>query len=289
MLNAIEKALAVVPGCVAAVGRTCDGEAAIHRSFVSAGQALEYQILDPGNTIYECDRRPAAGRDRLPGTIAGALRDVPPLLRRRRGTRLHAWVEEYLDLAQSQSTSPTQFKHAVVSLIFELRAGLRRSKCSTHFLDAEAMAHEVWNSMSLSAVRGLAVASAERAHKVLAAEPHGAGNELSHQLAAFVDSHYADPSLSLGYVADAFKISPTYVSRLFSEQIGQPFHEFVTAHRLRSAARSLVESDARVASIASAVGYTEVRTFIRAFKRSHGSTPLEYRRANLTTVEGSSS
>jgi len=281
VVAAVEKALSVMPGSVAAIGATCDGEAAIHRSFVAAREALEYQILDPGYSVYEYDHRPVASRDRLPGSIEGALRDLPPLLRRKRETRLQAWVEEYLDLAQSHSTSPTQFKHAVVSLIFELRAGLRRSKCPTQPLNAEEMAHAVWNSTSFSAVRGLAVDSAERAHSVLAAHAQDASSALSHQLAAFVESHYAEPTLSLGYVADAFKISSTYVSRLFSEQVGQPFHEFLTAHRLRSAARSLAESDARVASIANAVGYPEVRTFIRAFKRAYGSTPLEYRRANL--------
>jgi AraC-like DNA-binding protein len=34
-----------------------------------------------------------------------------------------------------------------------------------------------------------------------------------------------------------------------------------------------------VSDIAREVGYAEVRTFIRAFKRNYGMTPLEYRRA----------
>ncbi|WP_020618913.1 helix-turn-helix domain-containing protein [Paenibacillus daejeonensis] len=83
--------------------------------------------------------------------------------------------------------------------------------------------------------------------------------------------------LSLQTVAEEMGISVSYLSKLFKEQLGETFIDYVTRIRLEHAQQLLVETDLTMQQIADAIGYTSVQQMFRVFKKRLGMTPGEYR------------
>jgi len=93
----------------------------------------------------------------------------------------------------------------------------------------------------------------------------------------YIDSHYADPELSLNEVADHVSHSPSHFSALFSQETCQTFKDYVTEVRIKRAKELLRTSTLRAAEIAARVGYSDPHYFSAAFKKNTGISPTEFR------------
>ena len=71
--------------------------------------------------------------------------------------------------------------------------------------------------------------------------------------------------------------TPFFASRLFKEEVGKGFSELVNEIRVRHAMHLLTETSEPIQSIAQQVGYNNWSTFLRAFRKIAGVTPLQYR------------
>ena len=88
-----------------------------------------------------------------------------------------------------------------------------------------------------------------------------------------------DPSQtwSLAGLAATFYMSPAYLGQVFKKETGQSVHAHLTSERIRLAKEALENSDAPVYEIAERYGYSNLRSFYTAFKKSENCTPSEYR------------
>lgn len=93
----------------------------------------------------------------------------------------------------------------------------------------------------------------------------------------YVSESYADTDITLDKVAKAVSFSRSYVTRLFRENTGSSFCEYLTAYRLEKACMLLKNSSESVLDIALACGFSSVSYFIKVFKNAYGVTPLKYR------------
>lgn len=73
-------------------------------------------------------------------------------------------------------------------------------------------------------------------------------------------------------------VSPTYLSRIFTQEKGVGIQEYLTDLRLRKAKELLAQTNDRVYEIAIKVGYSDAVYFNKVFKKHTGKTPKEYRR-----------
>ena len=95
-----------------------------------------------------------------------------------------------------------------------------------------------------------------------------------------VNNSYADSELTLDKVAKMSNFSRSYISRLFRENTGSSFGEYITAFRLEKACVMLREDNVSVLDAALACGFSSVSYFIQVFKRAIGVTPLKYKNMN---------
>ena len=93
----------------------------------------------------------------------------------------------------------------------------------------------------------------------------------------YVDKNFRE-RITLEHLGRAARYHPTYLSQLFSQQLGMTASEYITRVRLREATRDLHDPTARVADVAIANGFPDVKAFNVAFRRTFGRTPSEYRR-----------
>jgi AraC-like DNA-binding protein len=96
----------------------------------------------------------------------------------------------------------------------------------------------------------------------------------------YVAKHYGE-DISLEHVAEKLNLSRSYVSTYFHEKTGQTFSEYINGLRMQRAKEMLSATDSRIQDIATEVGYHNVNSFIRMFKRMCGLTPGEFRRLAL--------
>lgn len=102
-----------------------------------------------------------------------------------------------------------------------------------------------------------------------------------------IDSHFAEP-LTRESVAQAFYISPNYLSHLFQKSGVMGFNEYLNHTRLEHARRLLKGYDLKVKEIAHACGFIDSNYFCRLFRKKTARSPSEYRRqyhSQITTLE----
>ncbi|KQX51643.1 helix-turn-helix domain-containing protein [Paenibacillus sp. Root444D2] len=98
------------------------------------------------------------------------------------------------------------------------------------------------------------------------------------QIRTYVETHYADPELSLTSLSEQFQLHASHVSRAFKEEFGEKFVDYLVKIRMEQAKKLLQSSRDSVQDIGGMVGYTHAISFIRAFKKYTGVTPGDYRK-----------
>ncbi|NOU94794.1 helix-turn-helix domain-containing protein [Paenibacillus sp. LMG 31456] len=101
---------------------------------------------------------------------------------------------------------------------------------------------------------------------------------LIRQVKEYIEIQYTDPNLSLNQISERFKMNPRYLSKLFKEEFGEKFMDYMLKVRLEEAQRLLLTTRLPVQDIAERVGYVHVISFHRAFKNMYGLPPGDYRK-----------
>ncbi len=97
-----------------------------------------------------------------------------------------------------------------------------------------------------------------------------------------IENRYNE-QLKLSSVAEELFIHPQYLSRLFSEEIGMPFSEYLLRFRVKAAQNLLIkEKDWSMDQIATATGFNSQHYFSKAFKKIVMISPARYRQQQLT-------
>lgn len=78
-------------------------------------------------------------------------------------------------------------------------------------------------------------------------------------------------------ISNQFGISETSLKNYFKEVYGLCISEYMTAYRMREAARLLSETDISILEIANRIGYTNQGRFAKVFQKYYRMKPLKYR------------
>ncbi len=78
-------------------------------------------------------------------------------------------------------------------------------------------------------------------------------------------------------IADAVGLSRTHFSRRFQFLVGVSFAEWSTLVRIKAAKELLKVVDLSITGVAAAVGYSDVTTFARVFRKYESMSPRDYR------------
>ena len=92
----------------------------------------------------------------------------------------------------------------------------------------------------------------------------------------YINANYAE-EITLESVAAAVKRSPTYFSKLFSEEMGCRFTAYMNSVRVERAKLLLRDTDIPLVDIAGMVGYEDQSYFTKVFRRGAGLSPGKYR------------
>ena len=108
------------------------------------------------------------------------------------------------------------------------------------------------------------------------------------QLTRYLQEQLAE-EISLSVLADEFHLSTQYISQLFKSEIGVNFLTYLTIIRMENAKKLLLATSLPITDISERSGYGDYRVFTKAFKKSEGVTPSQYRRDFLESDVGEAS
>ncbi len=91
----------------------------------------------------------------------------------------------------------------------------------------------------------------------------------------FIEAHYMD-KITLSLAAEKAFMSSTYFSKLFKQQIGMTFIEYLTDIRIAKAMDLLTYTNNKVIDVAVMVGYDDFRHFCKIFKNKIGKSPKRF-------------
>lgn len=83
--------------------------------------------------------------------------------------------------------------------------------------------------------------------------------------------------ISLNEISEELNISSYYFSKLFKDETGEGFVEYMTKRRVDRAKEMLKDPQKSIKEIGSECGYSDPNYFSRIFKKATGMTPTEYK------------
>lgn len=120
-----------------------------------------------------------------------------------------------------------------------------------------------------------------RTHPYMNLQPNQSreAQQLPKQIAQYITAHFKEP-ISLDSLSHTLGFSRYYISRVFSEMMGQSFPSYLASIRLDYACHLLQHTQLSITSIANEAGFESLRSFFRIFSQKMNITPLQFRIQN---------
>ena len=102
------------------------------------------------------------------------------------------------------------------------------------------------------------------------------GSDVMKTACAYIAGNYMNCDISLGSVAEAVGLTPSYLCMLFKKETGRNFSDHLTDIRIHKAKELLCCTSKMVYEVAYDVGFSDYRYFSQIFKKRTGMTPRQY-------------
>ena len=102
-------------------------------------------------------------------------------------------------------------------------------------------------------------------------------NPIIKKVCSYVDENLSS-DISLDTAADFAGVRHFYLSKLFKEEKGETFINYISDKRLEKSRQLLEQTELSIKEITAEVGYNDQNYFSRIFKNKYGLSPKEYRK-----------
>jgi len=247
---------------------------------VSYKEAARVMRLNRGKVVHISDTVSEAGQAR---DFLAELEDIlVQYIRRGDLGRVKGEADACFDLMEEQAEKyGTDIRTKALSFLLrienELFQGIRRD-CD--FIGGNDVLETVMAYQDTSKLRTWFLEKVtEICRNVLTGREEKSDSIISKAKSYILENYHKD--ISLDDVSREADISPYYFSKLFKEEAGENFIEYLTKIRIDKAKQLLNNKELSIKEICVAVGYGDPNYFSRIFKKYSGRTPTEYREGIL--------
>lgn len=89
--------------------------------------------------------------------------------------------------------------------------------------------------------------------------------------------HHYNQELGVEQLANQIYMTPSYLSTIFKKETGQNLSKFIKSYRMEKAKEMLENTNERILSICTSIGYANVSYFCQSFREYFGISPQKYR------------
>lgn len=186
--------------------------------------------------------------------------------------RFFQWmVENYPDHDMAIRLKVLEFVMRAEYNVFHEGGGIKY-----HFLDREDYLQTVLATASYDELKAWFLRKIADSARNVTTKADERANRTIAKARAYIDRNFQH-DLTLEEVSREVHVSPYYFSKLFKEQTGDNFINYLTLRRIETAKLLLTGGNLNIKTICSEIGYNDPNYFSRLFKRFEGITPTEYR------------
>lgn len=103
-------------------------------------------------------------------------------------------------------------------------------------------------------------------------------NWVVNDVVPYIQKNYNDINLSVSVLAEKFDVHPVYISKVFKDEVGDGLLDFINKTRIKNSLILLKErKECNLDEISKEVGFSNVRTFSRVFKKYEGISPGKFK------------
>ena len=165
----------------------------------------------------------------------------------------------------------------VLELIIKLeQKAFQRGKIKYGFRYRENYLHEVHSCSDYKALRSWFLSKTKEICSNFAAVKERESGGVTEKAQKYIQSHF-QKDISLDDVSRQVDISPYYFSKLFRQETGKTFIEYLTDTRINYAKELLLHPELSIKEVCRQSGYSDPNYFSRIFKKYEKVSPSEYR------------
>lgn len=251
----------------------------IRRSHEIAGNLLQYKaVLGTGRVLRSGELE---GSDQRVHDYFGTIQALSQSIRISDG----AWKKHVVDLfgqmhdsisSRKEIESFLQFLHQQLNRVFQELSKDQRSVWKDSGAELLTLGRN-WETLE-ELKQGCLHIFEEMTSKLQAMKDSQRTRAVISDIRVFIEENYHNPELSLDYLSDQFTIHAKNISKLFKEEYGYNFVDFLIGLRMDKAKQLLLTTDKSLQDISAEVGYFNYNSFNRAFKNVAGVSPSDYRK-----------
>ena len=116
-------------------------------------------------------------------------------------------------------------------------------------------------------------------HKFIEKAQYPDTNQICRDIMDYIANNYSE-NITSSFAAQEFNVSKSYFCRIFKQNFGQCFQNYVNMYRVEKAKVMLKTTNLPVSEIAMQVGFNSFSFFSKIFKEYMGTTPSLYRKTD---------
>lgn len=109
-------------------------------------------------------------------------------------------------------------------------------------------------------------------------------SSLAMKIREIVNEEFDSNQISLEYVGAKVHKNTAYISKIFKNEFGCNFSDYIITKRLEKSRKLLEDPARKIYEISDELGWADVSNYIKLFKKKYGISPKEYR--NILQAEG---
>ena len=95
------------------------------------------------------------------------------------------------------------------------------------------------------------------------------------KIISYIEKNLLEP-ITVSDICEAFKITPSYVARLFKKYLGITPTDYINGRKLEYAIELMKNTSLNITQISDYLGYCDVYYFSKLFKKKYGKSPTKY-------------
>ena len=262
---------------VIGVGRVYENIDSINRSYAEAKISIQYRFLYPGQNIFYYEDASNAATEE----IAAALKDfedkIDKYLKLENIDKLEETLRKIPLFIAGNKVPYIQAKKGILSIAALFMAYAAAKNINLRELLGDSFSDRLRNSENIYEYIEILLQYTISIYDYLSDKKLNKNSELVETVKQYIINNL-HMEISLNSTAEAFSISPFYLSKIFKEKTGYNYIDYVVVCKMNKAKELLASTGKSLGKITAQVGYTQVSYFSRKFKECTGMTPVEYRK-----------
>ena len=258
------------------VGRLYDDMGSVSKSNVEAKISIQYRFLYPEKNIFFYEDSSDSPSDTA-ATLLNFSEKIDKLLKLEDMNKLQEKLSNLPMLIIEKKISYINVKKEVLSLTKLFRAYISDKNINLEDISADASLDKLRNPDNIYEFTETFLQYTRIVQNHLFDKKLRKNSELVKSVKMYILDNL-QMEISLNSTAEAFYISSFYLSKIFKEETGFNYIDYVVECKMNKAKELLSNSNMGVGNITASVGYSQPTYFSRKFKEYTGRTPNEYRR-----------